>query len=149
LIFRESLRIIRRQMRKHTRKYLVLAFLAALTSGAFCLGKDDTVSPESLLAQARKLEEIWNDGTPPITMRVEIQILEAKGKVTPGHYVVTWQSSSRWREQLEIANYNRIRVHDAKGYVQVRVGSGCQGNTRALTYRNELQFDRPRQTRNL
>ena len=33
--------------------------------------------------------------------------------------------------------------------VQVRVGSGCQGNTQFLTYRNELQIDRPRQTRNL
>ena len=118
MIFRESLCIICGQMQKHTRKYLVLAFLAALTSGAFCLGKDDTVSPESLLAQARKLQDVWSDGTPAVKVRAEIQILDAKGKTIPGQYVVTWISPSRWKEELEIANYNRLRVHDSKGYWQ-------------------------------
>jgi TonB family protein len=105
-------------MQKYAPKYLVLAFLAALTSGAFCLGKDDTVSPESLLAQARKLQDVWSDGTPAVKVRTEIQIFDAKGDFTPGQYIVTWQSPSRWKEELEIANYKRIRVHDARGYWQ-------------------------------
>ncbi len=105
-------------MQRHARKYLVLAFLAALTSGAFCLGKDDTVSPESLLAQAHKLRDVWSDGTPAVKVRTEIQIFDAKGDFTPGQYIVTWQSPSRWKEELEIANYKRIRVHDARGYWQ-------------------------------
>src|SRR5580698_6426649 len=105
-------------MRKHTRKYLVLAFLAALTSGALCLGKDDTVSPESLLAQARKLQDVWSDGTPAVRVRTEINILGAKGKTTTGQFVVTWISPSRWTEELEIANYKRVRVHNSKGYWQ-------------------------------
>jgi len=107
-------------MRKNTGRCFALALLvlAALVSGIYCAGKEDSINPESLIAQARKLEEIWTDGTPPITMRTEIHVLDAKGKVTPGQYVVTWQSSSRWREELEIANYKRIRVHDAKGYWQ-------------------------------
>jgi len=92
--------------------------LAALVSGDYCAGKEDSISPEFLIAQARKLEELWTDGTPPITIRTEIQVSDAQGKVTPGQYVATWQSSSRWREELEIANYKRIRVHDAKGYWQ-------------------------------
>jgi hypothetical protein len=71
-----------------------------------------------LIAQARKLQEIWTDGTPPITMRTEIQVMDPKGKVALGQYVVTWLSSSRWRDELEIANYKRLRVHDAKGYWQ-------------------------------
>jgi hypothetical protein len=100
-------------MRKRTRKYLVLAFLTALTSDAFCLGKDDTVSPESLFAQARKLQDLWSDGTPSVKVRTEIKILDAKGKTIPGQYVVTWISPSRWREELEIANYKRpARVND-------------------------------------
>jgi TonB family protein len=89
-----------------------------LVSGVCCAGKEDSVSPESLIAQARKLQEIWTDGTLPVTMRTEIQVLDAKGKVMLGQYVVTWISSSRWREELEIANYKRLRVHDAKGYWQ-------------------------------
>ncbi|MGB7282243.1 MAG: hypothetical protein WBE13_08290 [Candidatus Acidiferrum sp.] len=66
-------------MEKDIRRYLVFAFFAALTSGAFCLGKQETVAPESLLAQARKLEDIWNDGTPAVKVRTEIEIVYAKG----------------------------------------------------------------------
>lgn len=105
-------------MQKDTCKYLVLAFFVALTSGAFCLGKDDTAGPESLLAQARKLQNVWSDGTPAVKVRAEIAIFDAKGKTVPGQYVVTWISPSRWREELEIANYKRLRVHDSKGYWQ-------------------------------
>jgi TonB family protein len=105
-------------MQKGAHKYLVLAFFAALTSGVFCLGKEDTVSPESLLAQARKLQDLWSDGTPAVKVRTEIKILDAKGKTITGQYVVTWISPSRWREELEIANYKRLRVHDSNGYWQ-------------------------------
>lgn len=105
-------------MQKATRRYLVLAFFAVLTSGVFCLGKEDAVSPESLFAQARKLQDLWSDGTPAVKVRTEIKILDAKGKTITGQYVVTWISPSRWREELEIANYTRLRVHNSNGYWQ-------------------------------
>jgi len=105
-------------MSKHTRKYLVWGLLTALAGGAFCLGKDDTVGPESLLAQARKLQHVWSDGTPPVKVRAEIEIFDAKGKTISGQYIVTWISTSRWREELEIADYKRLRVHGSKGYWQ-------------------------------
>jgi TonB family protein len=105
-------------MQKHSRKYVVLVFLAALTSGPLCLGKDDTVGPESLLAQAVKLQDVWSDGTPAVKVRAEIEALDVRGKALHGQYTVTWISASRWMEELEIANYKRIRVHDSKGYWQ-------------------------------
>jgi len=105
-------------MQKVTRRYFALALFASLTSGVFCLGKEDTVSPESLFAQARKLQDLWSDGTPAVEVRTEIKILDAKGKTITGQYVVTWISPSRWREKLEIANYTRLRVHDSNGYWQ-------------------------------
>ncbi|HTP70167.1 MAG TPA: hypothetical protein VMJ35_14755 [Dongiaceae bacterium] len=74
------------------------------------------MSAESLLAEARKLQNVWTDGTPPVKVRTEIAILDATGKSVPGQYVVTWISPSRWKEELEIATYKRIRVHDSKGY---------------------------------
>jgi TonB family protein len=118
LIFRESLLIMCPPVQKNTCRYLVLAVFAALTSGAFCLGKEDTPCPEAWLAQARKLEDIWSYGTPAVKVRTEIEILGAKGKTTRGKYVVNWISPSRWREELEIADYKRLRVHDSKGYWQ-------------------------------
>jgi len=51
-------------------------------------------------------------------VRTEIEILNTKGETIPGQYVVTWISPSRWREELEIANYKRLRVHNSKGYWQ-------------------------------
>jgi TonB family protein len=105
-------------MQKDTRRYLVLLFFTTLTSGVFCLAKDDTVSSESLFAQARKLQDLWSEGTPAVKMRTEIKILDTKGKTTTGQYIVTWISPSRWREELEIANYTRLRVHNSNGYWQ-------------------------------
>src|SRR5215468_2148643 len=105
-------------MQKYIGQCLVLAFFAALTISTFCLGEDDTMSTESLLAQARKLQDVWTDGTPAVKVRTEIAILDATGKSVPGQYVVTWISPSRWKEELEIADYKRIRVHDLKGYWQ-------------------------------
>jgi len=107
-------------MRKNTGRSSVVVFLvfALLVSGVCSASKEDSISAESLIIQARKLQEIWTDGTPPITMRTEIQVWDAKGKSTTGQSVVTWLSSSRWREELEIANYKRVRVHDDKGYWQ-------------------------------
>lgn len=72
-----------------------------------------------MLAQARKLQDVWSDGTPAARVRTEIEILDASGKTMSGQYVVTWISPSRWREELEIANYKRLRVHDSKGYWQL------------------------------
>jgi TonB family protein len=92
--------------------------IAALVSGVCRAGKDNPVSPESLIAQARKIQEVWTAGTPPLNMRTEIQVFYGKDKVTPGQYVVTWLSSSRWREELEIQGYKRLRVHNAQGYWQ-------------------------------
>lgn len=53
------------------------------------------MSPESLVARARKLQDVWTDGTPAVTMRTEIQFFHARGKGTPGQYVVSWNSPSR------------------------------------------------------
>lgn len=76
------------------------------------------MSPETLVSQARKLHEVWAAGTPPVMMRAEIRVFDGKGGVTPGQYIVNWISPVRWREELRFVNYERVRVHDAKGYWQ-------------------------------
>lgn len=105
-------------MQKRNLRSLVLALLAALASGAFCLGTEDKVGPESLLTQARKLQDLWSEGTPAVKVRTEIKILYADGKTAPGYYVVTWISPERWRDELEFSNYTRVRIHNSKGYWQ-------------------------------
>jgi TonB family protein len=104
-------------MSQNTCKFLVFAFVLLATSIS-SVSKEDSISPESLVAQARKLQEIWTSGTPPIAMRTEIQVFDAKGKATPGQYYVNWVPPSRWREEVQFANYKRLRVHNEKGYWQ-------------------------------
>ncbi|MGB7463598.1 MAG: hypothetical protein WBW14_11925, partial [Candidatus Acidiferrum sp.] len=51
-------------------------------------------------------------------MRAEIQMSDAKGVMAQGQYVFRWVSPSQWREEIRFANYERLRVRDAKGYWQ-------------------------------
>ena len=96
-------------MPKNIYKAFVFAYVV-LVSGVSSASKEDSINPESLIAQARKLEEIWTDGTPPIAMRTEIQVFDAKGKVTTGQYNVNWVSPSRWREEVS-KNISRNQRH--------------------------------------
>src|ERR1700722_3813826 len=104
-------------MHTYTRRFLVFAYVL-LASGVCSASKEDSVSPETLITQARKLNEVWAAGTPPVVMRAEIQVINAKGGLTPGQYIVNWLSPAKWREELRFPNYERVRVHDAKGYWQ-------------------------------
>lgn len=104
-------------MQTNTRRFFIfVCFL--LATGVCSESKEDSVNPETLITQARKLHELWTAGTPPLVMRTEIQVFNAKGGLTSGQYVVNWVSPVRWREDLRFPNYERVRVHDAKGYWQ-------------------------------
>jgi TonB family protein len=103
----------------HTNSLRFFAFVCVMLGSAVCsASKEDSVSPEALLTQARQLQAVWTAGTPPMMMRAEIQVFNGKGGVTPGQYIVFWVSPVRWREELHFADYERVRVHDAKGYWQ-------------------------------
>jgi len=104
-------------MQTSARRFFVFACVL-LASGVCSASKEDSVSPEALITQARKLHEVWTAGTPPVVMRAEIQVFNAKGDVTPGQYIVNWVSPVRWREEFRFPNYQRVRIHDAKGYWQ-------------------------------
>jgi TonB family protein len=104
-------------MQTYTGRFLVVAYLL-LASGVCSASKEDAVSAETLITQARKLDEVWTAGTPPVVMRAEIQVINAKGGVTPGQYIVNWLSPAKWKEEVRFPNYERVRVHDAKGYWQ-------------------------------
>jgi TonB family protein len=102
-----------------TSRLRVFVFTCVLLAGAVCSAStEDSVSAEALVARARKLHEVWTAGTPPVTMRAEIQVSDATGGVTQAQYIVNWVSPARWREEIRFTDYDRIRVHNAKGYWQ-------------------------------
>jgi hypothetical protein len=104
-------------MRTNSLRFFVLACVM-LGSAVCSASTEDSVSVEALVARARKLHEVWTAGTLPVTMRADIQVFNGKGGVRPGQYIVNWISPTQWREELRFPNYERVRVHNEKGYWQ-------------------------------
>jgi TonB family protein len=96
---------------------LIFAFLF-LANAAWCPGKEEAASAEVLISRARLLEQIWTEGAPPMLMRAEVQVSDAKGALGHGDYTFNWVSPSQWREEIRFGTYERLRVRDAKGYWQ-------------------------------
>jgi TonB family protein len=109
--------IIRHRMRQNTSIVWIFACFFVMTGG-WSAAKEEAPSPDALISRARLQEEIWTDGTPPMLMRAEIQVSDSKGALVKGQYTFHWASPSRWREDIQIANYERIRVRDVNGYWQ-------------------------------
>jgi len=92
----------------------VLAFLVLTVPSA---PKDELPSGETLISDARS-REVWTEGTPAVRMRGQIEVSGSSDTVAQGDYAVDWVSPSQWREEIRFANYQRIRIRDAKGYWQ-------------------------------
>jgi TonB family protein len=84
---------------------------------ACCAAKDKSISAEALVARARSAE-VWAEGTPPMSLKAELQVAGANGTIAQGDYNFDWVSPTEWREEIRFANYERLRVRDANGYWQ-------------------------------
>ena len=99
-------------------KCTVLILAGLLLGNSAYAGNEDAASPEILISGARSLEEIRTEGMPPMLVRADLQVPNAKGVLLHGGYTLDWVSRSRWREEIRFENYERLRVRDAKGYWQ-------------------------------
>jgi len=115
---------------KRTQAILILLVRLLAPLAPFCAAQEPAQSPEDLIARARSQEELRTEGTPPMTMRAEIQISGRKGDLLRGEYTLLWASPSRWREEIRFSNYVRVRVGDVGGYWQ----------TSALNYQPQQIF---------
>ncbi len=104
-------------MNRNKSTVLTLACMV-VGNAAWCAANDEAASPEALLSRARQQEEIWTEGTPPMSMRAEVQVLDARGALASGDYTFDWVSPSQWREVIRFRGYEQLRVGVAKGYWQ-------------------------------
>jgi hypothetical protein len=81
------------QRHMNPNKIIVLVFASVfLANSAWCEDKEGPTSPEALISRARSQEEIWTDGTPPMSMRAELQIFDSKGAPVHGDYsLIGWR----------------------------------------------------------
>lgn len=129
VVFRATGGITRRHVR--TDKVIILIFASLLlpTGNSSANGKENT-SPEALISRALLQQDVWTDGAKPMLMRAAIQVTNAKDASVKGNYVLNRVSASQWREEIRFADYDRLRVGNAKGYWQKS----------ALSYQPELIF---------
>lgn len=85
-------------------------------SRAWGAATEENSAAEALISRARSQQALWNEGTPPMSLRAQLQARDANGKMVEGAYTLDWVSASQWKETIEIGNYQRLRVGDAKGY---------------------------------
>jgi hypothetical protein len=107
---------MRRTMRL-SQSAIVFFVCIFLTNTSYCTAKDEKGNPDVLLSHARS-QQIWDEATPPLKMRGEIQVASGNGDMAHGGYTYDWVSPSQWREQIHFANFDRLRIRDAKGYWQ-------------------------------
>lgn len=100
-------------------KNVLVIFACLLLPGA-CWGgnNQDATSPDALISRLRPVQDLWAEGTPPVVVQADLQVPDAKGNVARGNYILNWVSPSKWREEIRLGNYVRVRVGNAKGYWQ-------------------------------
>jgi hypothetical protein len=82
-----------------------------------CASKEEAANPEALVTKARS-QQVWDERTPPLHMKAELGVASTDGTTAQGNYIFDWVSPTEWREEIKFANYERLRVRDAKGYWQ-------------------------------
>jgi len=97
----------------------VILVLAALffSPVARCTSKEEPANPETLVTKARS-QQVWDERTPPLRIKAELAVAGTDGTTAQGNYIFDWVSPTEWREEINFANYERLRVRDAKGYWQ-------------------------------
>jgi TonB family protein len=100
------------------RALLVAGVLACLwPNSATAQSNPDAVA---LLQRAADQENLRMRGSPAFELHASLQLVDGMGKEFSGSYLLLWSSEDQWREELQIANYRRVRVGAAGKYWQAR-----------------------------
>jgi len=96
---------------------VILVLAASFFSPIARCASEEAADPERLLSKARS-QQVWDERTPPLRIKAELGVGGANGTTAQGDYIFDWVSPTEWREEIKFANYERLRVRDAKGYWQ-------------------------------
>ena len=87
--------------------------LVALLGAPSLRAKDKKLEEaQALLTKAHELSDIRAKGSPPFRLRAEITALNVKGKPVQGSYSLDWASPERWRDEVHLEEYERVRVRN-------------------------------------
>lgn len=100
---------------------LALCFLgASLAPRTWAKNPDARAEAIALIKKALDVSDIRAPGSPPFELRGTLVVALEKGQNAIGTYQLDWASPDRWREEIHVDNYSRIRVGGAGKYWQQR-----------------------------
>jgi TonB family protein len=73
-----------------------------------------------MLQRAADQEDLRTPGSQAFELHATLHLTDGTGKQFSGSYILLWSSEDQWREELQIANYHRVRVGAAGKYWQAR-----------------------------
>ena len=81
---------------------------------------DQRAEARALIQKALDISDFRASGSPAFELRGTITVPLKKGENATGTYFLDWVSPDRWREEIHVANYSRIRVGGTGKYWQQR-----------------------------
>jgi TonB family protein len=82
--------------------------------------KADAGEASQLLQRAADLSDLRAPGSQPFELTADIEIPSPHGQPFKGTYRLLWLSESKWREEITLPGYTRVRVGGAGKYWQKR-----------------------------
>jgi len=102
---------------RHRALRMTLAITLASLCGSGALHAQSPAIPEpktptDWLTRAAALSDIRAPGSAPFTLRGQFMFTDAEGGQKPVHgtYRLDWESATRWREEIVLPDFTRIRV---------------------------------------
>jgi TonB family protein len=106
-------------MKRHLgRLGFLLAFL--LWQGLCVSAADDEVALRNIFEKARSISNLKAPGMPGFRLSGELRIWGKKGSPSQGKYLYAWTPEGKWREEINLSGYKRVRSGDGKEFWQVR-----------------------------
>ena len=106
--------------------FSLLVLIAVLSVARCACGQSDKdlaarAQATALFAKALSVSDLRAPGSPPFEMRATINIEQSRHKPPiQGTYLLEWASPEKWREEIHLPNYARIRVGGKNQYWQLR-----------------------------
>ncbi len=103
-----------------TQARCTLALITVVAAAISFAAEKPKEQAAELLARAAAVSDLEASGVPPFWLRAQLFLLGKEGKPAKGGYVLLWTSPTRWREEISLGDYRRVRVGGQDKFFQRR-----------------------------
>src|SRR2546427_13146887 len=106
-------------MKHHLHRPVVFFLAFLLWQGLCASAADDQLSLRNIFEKARNISDIRAPGMPGFRISGELRIWGKKGGPSQGKYLYAWTPEGKWRVEIKLSGYKRVRRGDGKQFLEV------------------------------